>query len=96
MLEVRWAPQARTDLDKIDDYYRRIDPDVANRIARAAVAETLFLTQSPKAGAFLGEGPRRKWNVPKTPYLLIYVVRAAHLRILRARHARKDWKPASE
>jgi toxin ParE1/3/4 len=93
MRDVRWAPQSRNDLDRIDDYYRQIDGDIATRIARAAVSETRFLAESPKAGPLIGEGPRRKWNVPNTPYLLIYVLRHDHIRILRVRHAREDWKP---
>jgi toxin ParE1/3/4 len=92
-IPIRWANRARTDLDKIDDHYAQIDRDIADRMVRAAVAEANFLALWPQAGSLVGNGPRRKWNVKTTPYILIYTPRADHIRIQRVRHARENWKP---
>lgn len=93
MLEVRWAKQALADLDHIDDYYFEKHRDFADRIGRAAVAGSFFLAEWPKAGSALGAGPRRKWRVKNSPYVLVYRAYADHLRILRVRHMREDWRP---
>jgi toxin ParE1/3/4 len=92
-LDVRWAKLAQRDFDEMDDYYAAISPDVALDIGRKLLAATHFLTETPKAGPVLGDGPRRKWTVKGTPYLLVYRAHPGYIRILRVRHVREDWKP---
>jgi len=92
---IRWAGLARADLDAIDDRYAAIDVALADRMLRAAIAEADFLSKWPLARSLIGDGPRRKWNVRGTPYILIYTPREDHVRIQRVRHARENWKPTA-
>ena len=91
-LDLRWGKRARIDLDNIDDYYDRIDPPVANQIARKVVSAAVFLSEWPNAGHLFGDGPRRIWVVRSTPYVLVYRAFADHIRILRVRHVRENWR----
>ena len=92
ILDLRWGKRARIDLDNIDDYYDRIDPSVANQIARKVVAAAFFLSEWPNAGQPFGDGPRRIWAVRSTPYVLVYRAFADYIRILRVRHNRSNWR----
>ncbi len=90
-LVVHWAQMARADLKRIDDRYLELDPDFADRVLRSCVAGARTLADAPKLGAEIGAGPRRKWRVRGTPYILIYRPLGARLKILRVRHARENW-----
>lgn len=90
MTEVRWAPLARRDLDKIDSYYRRIDPDLADRMGTDILSATALLGESPLIGPVAAYGNRRKWRVARTPYIIFYRAAKTHIRILRVLHDRMD------
>ncbi|HRE35445.1 type II toxin-antitoxin system RelE/ParE family toxin [Sphingopyxis terrae subsp. ummariensis] len=91
--DIVWSKSAQFDLARIDDYYRDIDPDFANRTGRNALAAARFLLINPFAGPKI-EGTRyRKWHVPDTPFLLFYRPENGRLLIQRVRHYREDWQP---
>lgn len=89
MKTVRWAADARLDLDRIDDWYADRDPDFADRVGDNAVAAANFLTEFPLAGPSF-KGKVRKWPVPSTDVRLFYRIHADAIEILRVRHARED------
>ena len=90
-----WAPSARAALARIDVHYSELDLDFANRTARNAVAAARFLQANPHAGPKVDGTPYRKWHVPESPFLLIYRSEKGVIRILRVRHYREDWHPAT-
>jgi toxin ParE1/3/4 len=94
MLDIRWNQRARKDLSDIDSHHFSIDPDIANTLARKVVAAARFLAAWPEAGASLNEGPCRSWTVRKSPYVLVYRPYRDHIRILRVRHGRSNWREA--
>ena len=94
MSDARWTNTARSDLGRIDDFYRSLDPHYAAAIGDKAIAAGRFLASHPHAGALLGNGAERKWRVAATPFLLIYRPIESGIQILRVRHASEDWRPA--
>ena len=42
-----WTQPAQDDLAAIDSYYAALDPDLADRIGRAAIAAGRFLAEHP-------------------------------------------------
>ena len=91
MSRLVWAPAAQADLARIDGFNVRYDPDFADRMGRAAVSAGRFLLEFPAAGAIV-QGDDRKWKVPGTDYILVYRIIADGVEIVRAYHAREDWR----
>lgn len=92
MSRARWSRKAQDDLATIDDHYRILSSDYADRIGIAAIAAGRFLASHPRAGAMLGDRVERKWRVPKSPYSLIYRIEPHGVLILRVIHGASDWK----
>lgn len=88
---VVWAPGARIDLARIDDYYAGRDLDFANRTARNAVAAAQFLLANPFAGPKVEGTAYRKWHVAESPCLLIYRPERSTIHIVRVHRVREDW-----
>ena len=91
MNAARWSQRARTDLADIDAFYEGIAPGYAERIGIAALAAGRFLAEHPRAGTPLLSTGERKWRVPGTPYILIYLQTARGVEILRLTHVRRNW-----
>jgi len=87
-----WSSLAQRDLAELDEYYREIDPRVAERMARAAVAAGRLLAANPHLGGAVPERGFRKWRVKQTPYLIFYRPEAGGVRILRLIHHARDWR----
>jgi len=77
---------ARRDLTRVHTYYAGHDAALATAIVGRVLAATRTLGDMPRAGPVTPRGDRRKWLVPKTPYLLLYRVERDHVRILRVLH----------
>jgi toxin ParE1/3/4 len=85
---VRWAKQARRDIERIPDLIPiEIYPDIVTEIVAAA----RFIASTPKAGPMVGNGSDRKWPVNRYPYLLIYRVKSDQILVSRVVHSRSDW-----
>lgn len=89
MADLRWAARARADLQAILRFHEGTDPNLALELIERIVLAGRFLAELPEAGPLTIRG-RRKWRVPKTPYLLFYRVEADHIRILRVLHGARD------
>lgn len=87
-----WTPDALNDLGRLDDHYRNIDTDLAQKMAQAMFAAGRFLAENPRAGPFVADAPVRKWRVQRFPLLLLYRERNNTVEILRVRHARENWR----
>jgi toxin ParE1/3/4 len=91
-LTVWWSPEAKADLDRIDDYFAGRDPIHADQVTMLAIAAAQFLAQNPEAGPILQRTRQRKWRVAKTRYILVYRPDGDILRINRVFHAARDWQ----
>ncbi|MEG8032164.1 conserved hypothetical protein [Sphingomonas aurantiaca] len=91
MSRTSWAALARIDLARIDDFNARHDHDYADLVGRAAIAAGNFLADFPAAGPVV-DRDERKWRVPETDYVLIYRIVPHGVEILRAFHARENWR----
>jgi len=87
----RWTIRARGDVALIDDRYRQIDPDLADRFGREALNAARFLATTPAAGPSVELG-LRKWPVRHSEYLLFYRIVSGGVEIVRVRHARENWR----
>jgi len=96
MRQVRWSPDARSDMSGIDSYYQSFSPDFAKRVLAEAIAAGRMLLRHPQAGPVIDDSGLRKWRVASTPYILFYRFTDTELRIVRVIHAAQDWQKEIE
>jgi toxin ParE1/3/4 len=90
-MEVRWAPEASKDLERI---FRRIQRD--NPIAAREVVKTLYdgcsaLRTFPNRGRVSRIRGRRELVFPSLPYIALYRVKEQVVEISRIYHGAQDW-----
>lgn len=84
-MQVRWAPAARRDLQRIRAYIAEFNPWAANRIAVRILAAADSLEHLPRRGRpGLEAGTRELVGVP--PYIIVYRV-TDQVEIARVWHA---------
>ncbi|MEH3045658.1 type II toxin-antitoxin system RelE/ParE family toxin [Sphingomonas adhaesiva] len=89
-----WSLRAQDDIFDIAEHYDRIDPHLADEIVRRLEEAVAPLQGFARLGAAVeGLGAVRKWRVPTTPYVLLYVALDDMVEIRRVVHAASDWKP---
>jgi plasmid stabilization system protein ParE len=86
-----WTPIAQSDFDRLDDHYRVLSWDFADRVGIAALDAARFLSDHPAAGPVLTDASR-KWRVRGYDVVLIYRIVDEGVEILRMRHARENWR----
>ncbi|UZK65110.1 type II toxin-antitoxin system RelE/ParE family toxin [Sphingomonas sp. M1-B02] len=86
MREIRWAPSAQGDINRIARHYRGIDSALAIDLAERIVQATNILSGLPYARQATTRANRRRWHVPRTEYVLFYRVEKDHIRIPRVVH----------
>jgi addiction module RelE/StbE family toxin len=88
---VRWSLLARQDLQLLRAYIARENPAAAARVARRISAATRRLGQYPYLGRTGRQAGTRELVVPRTPYVVIYVVFEDRLEIVRVLHGAQRW-----
>lgn len=86
-----WSALARRDILRIFDYYWTISPDLAAELVARVEAAPLILLSYPNLGT--DSGRDRKWNVPGTPFILLFRSERRAVRISRVHDARENWFP---
>jgi toxin ParE1/3/4 len=86
VIDVRFSKMARRDLERVHAYYADRDPASAVAIVARVLTGTRTLGEVPRAGSASTRGVRRRWLVPRTPYVLIYRVERDHVRVVRVLH----------
>jgi toxin ParE1/3/4 len=86
-----WSGQALDDLANVDDFYATTHPNHADRIGRAVVQAARFLVDTPHAGPIV-KHDRRKWRVPGTQYVIVYIAVSDGIEVLRVHHGRENWR----
>ena len=95
MIKIRWSREAQGDFATIDDYYHKLNPGYAARVAAQAAKAARFIAENPDAGRRIS-ARTRKWRVGRTPYLLFYRIDGQVLRVVRIIHAARDWQDQIE
>lgn len=93
MRQLRWAPQSRRDIRRIELWLDQIDPRIAGRITDEIENKVEQLIDFPFLGPPVGSGRYRKLAVTRFDYIVLYRVEAGTVEIARVRHAHEDWLP---
>lgn len=88
-MKVRWTVPALSDIATHHDYLTVFSPAAARRIARALREAGDTLARFPRRGR-PGREPGTRELVAVHPYVVVYAVDAAEVRILRVWHAAQD------
>ena len=88
---VRWSLLARQDLQALRAYIARENPAAAARVARRISVAADRLAQYPHLGRAGRQAGTRELVIPRTPYVVIYVVFEDRLEIVRVLHGAQRW-----
>jgi toxin ParE1/3/4 len=88
---VRWSLLARQDLQVLRAYIARDNPTAAASVARRITASANRLVRYPHLGRPGRRPGSRELVIPRTPYLLIYVVGEQRVDIVRVLHGAQRW-----
>jgi toxin ParE1/3/4 len=87
-MQVRWAPAARRDLERIRSYIAEFNPWAASRIAVRILAAADSLEHLPRRGR-PGIEPGTRELVGVAPYVTVYQI-TDHIEIARIWHAARS------
>jgi plasmid stabilization system protein ParE len=88
-----WSADAQNDVYDILEHYDRIDPALADEMALRIESGPLPLLDFAAIGALVeGRAPLRKWSVPASPFILLYIAAQATIEVRRVVHAASDWQ----
>jgi addiction module RelE/StbE family toxin len=90
-VKIQWTKPALDDLSAIRAHIRRDNPQAAQEVARRLLYAVAMLVEHPGAGRPGRLAETRELVVPRTPYLIPYLVRNAEIQILRVLHGARDW-----
>ena len=90
-MKLFWAKLAKTDLSQITAYIAQDNPAAAEQTASRILRSARLLARFPQIGREGRVTGTRERAVPNTPYLLVYKLSPAHIRILRVYHAARKW-----
>ena len=90
-MEVRWAPHAADDLERI--FYRigKDNPTAAREVVATIYEGCSELKSFPNRGRPSRIKGRRELVFPRLPYIVVYRVQAGAVEISRIYHAAQDW-----
>jgi len=88
---VAWSLLARQDLEALRTYIAGENPMAAARIAGRISAATDRLARYPHLGRAGRQAGTRELVVPRTPYVVIYVLLEERLEIVRVLHGAQRW-----
>jgi toxin ParE1/3/4 len=89
-VEIVWSPLALARLQEIRAYVALDKEEAAERLAIRIVAAVEVLREYPQLGRTGREGGTRELVVGKTPYVIVYRVRAKRIVITTIWHGRQD------
>ena len=90
-MSIRWASEAREDVDRLADFVAAYDPIRADGIEQELSQAPKRLLQFPRRGSRLSEfGPREVREFRVGDYLLRYELAGKDIFVLRFFHGRED------
>ena len=86
-----WSTPATLDLVSIDGWLAvNAGTEVAEMFLKRIRLRARRLRDFPQIGAPI-DASQRSVRVPRTPYVIVYIVRPQIVEILRIHHNRQDW-----
>lgn len=92
-MEIRWLEAALGDLEAAHGYIATDDPAAAAHVYESIIDEVETLAQLPRRGRAGRVGGTRELVIARTPYIVVYQVKAEAVEILRVRHGAQQWPP---
>jgi toxin ParE1/3/4 len=86
-----WSPYALSDRDAIFSHIEADNPRAAVHVDEQIVAAVRRLIEFPESGRPGRVAGTREMVVPRTPYIVAYVVVPEMVRILRVLHGAQIW-----
>jgi plasmid stabilization system protein ParE len=92
---IRLAAAARRELADALRFLSERNPQAARELAARIADAQRLVAERPGIGARHPDADCHLWQIPGTPYRLVYRLEAEHLLILRIWHGARGWPPAS-
>ncbi|MGH2458091.1 MAG: type II toxin-antitoxin system RelE/ParE family toxin [Chloroflexota bacterium] len=93
-MRILWSAPARRDLRAQVFYVAERSPDAARRLQATIRQGVEALTDYPNRGRPGRYEGTRELVITGTPYVVIYRIKEASIRILRVLHGAQEWPPA--
>lgn len=90
-MRIRWTRKASLNLEDVEAYIARDDPQAALRTVIRIIVAVGQLAEHPEIGRVGRVQGTRELVVPGTPYIVPYRVRNRAVEILRVLHAARKW-----
>ena len=88
---VNWTSPAVHDLEAIADYIRQDSPNAARRVVERLFESIESLSTLPNRGRLGRISDTRELVLVPLPYIAVYKVLPDEVRVLRIRHASRNW-----
>jgi len=92
-VRLRWSDEARAQLREAQEFVVAENPSAARRLLAAIREAASRLRDFPHLGHAIEPAPVRSFAVPRTRYLLFYVVQADTVLIISVWHGAREWPP---
>lgn len=94
MANITWTPQARRDLEAVEDYFLDVAPHYAPLVVDGLLESTARLDRFPNSGRIVPEmGDESLREVVWRDYRVIYRTRAARVEVLTVQHTSRRFRP---
>jgi len=90
-MNVRWAPRAADDLERIVRYIQQDDPEAAYRVAQVIYERAEGLRILPKRGRPGRVEGTRELILPSLPFIIVYRMLPEAVEIVRIIHGVQRW-----
>ena len=90
-MRLNWARDAANDLDSIEEYIGRDNPDAALRTLAEIVRQVEILTEHPGIGRPGRVEGTRELVIAGLPYVVAYLHRGDTVTVLRVVHGAMKW-----
>ncbi|MBV9009164.1 MAG: type II toxin-antitoxin system RelE/ParE family toxin [Verrucomicrobia bacterium] len=91
-MQVRWAPSAAKDLQRIFRRIERENPSAARKVIKTIYDSCVSLKDFPNRGRPGRMEGRRELTFPGLPYVAVYKVTSDAVEISRVWHGAQDWR----
>jgi toxin ParE1/3/4 len=90
-MKVIWGHRAKRDLVELIAYIAENNSHAADRVAARILRSAQLLSRFPRSGRTGRVSGTRERVVRRTPYILVYQIASARVRILRVYHGARMW-----
>ncbi len=90
-MTIHWMPLAEQDLEAAYDYVRQRSENAAQEVAARIFSAVGMLMRHPYAGREGRVRGTRELPVTRTPYVVVYRLRADEIQILSVLHGARRW-----